>query len=140
MPHSPRIHHDQVLVLDSGTGRLVAVAPESGNVTPLTKLPGYTRKHVLRRALSTQLPPAILAAPKRGFNVPMREWFRGDAAAAMLSRRLSGGGLDDLVDGRALQAIVTSHRNREADHGVHLWILLQLAAWSERMGWVTQRA
>ncbi len=117
--------------------RLVELmAPVSAQV----KLPGYTRKHVLRRALSRQLPPAILAAPKRGFNVPVREWFRGDAAAALLSRRLSGGGLDDLVDGQALQSIVDSHRSREADHGVHLWILLQLAAWSERMGWVTQRA
>ena len=117
--------------------RLVELmAPVSAQV----KLPGYTRKHVLRRAMADRLPPAILAAPKRGFNVPVREWLRGDAAADLLSRRLSGGGLDDLVDPRALQAVVASHRSRAADHGVHLWILLQLAAWSERMGWVTQRA
>jgi uncharacterized protein (TIGR03032 family) len=43
MPHSPRMYRDSVWLLDSGNGRLVTVDPESGAVTAVADLPGYTR-------------------------------------------------------------------------------------------------
>lgn len=43
MPHSPRVHQDQVWLLDSGKGRLVVVDRASGNVETVAELPGYTR-------------------------------------------------------------------------------------------------
>ena len=43
MPHSPRVHSGALWVLDSGTGRLVRVDLESGEVQPVVSLPGYTR-------------------------------------------------------------------------------------------------
>jgi uncharacterized protein (TIGR03032 family) len=43
MPHSPRVYRGQVWLLDSGTGRLLSVAPARGAVKTAAELPGYTR-------------------------------------------------------------------------------------------------
>ena len=43
MPHSPRVHHGQVWLLDSGTGRLVTVDARRGSSDTVAILPGYTR-------------------------------------------------------------------------------------------------
>ncbi len=43
MPHSPRVHGGQVLVLNSGFGNLSSVDPSSGATTVIAELPGYTR-------------------------------------------------------------------------------------------------
>jgi uncharacterized protein (TIGR03032 family) len=43
MPHSPRVHQGRVWLLDSGTGRLVVVDPQSGRTETVARLPGYTR-------------------------------------------------------------------------------------------------
>ena len=44
MPHSPRSHDGSILVLDSGTGRLLRVDPTSGEAAAVTTdLPGFAR-------------------------------------------------------------------------------------------------
>jgi len=43
MPHSPRVYHGQVWLLNSGAGQLVRVDPASGQVQTVTELPGYMR-------------------------------------------------------------------------------------------------
>jgi uncharacterized protein (TIGR03032 family) len=43
MPHSPRVHGDRVLLLNSGAGQLVLVDPFSGKAETVTELPGFTR-------------------------------------------------------------------------------------------------
>jgi len=111
--------------------RLVELmAPVSASV----KLPGMTRKHVLRRAMGPQLPPELLRAPKRGFNVPMREWFRGGSPVELLQSQAAAGMLDAAVDRAALGRVIDDHREGRADHGNMLWIMLQLGASSDPRG------
>jgi len=43
MPHSPRVYQGRVWLLDSGTGRVVLADPATGQVTPVSELPGFTR-------------------------------------------------------------------------------------------------
>lgn len=45
MPHSPRLHHGRLFVLDSGRGRFgfVENAGPNGHFMPITQLPGFTR-------------------------------------------------------------------------------------------------
>jgi asparagine synthase (glutamine-hydrolysing) len=50
------------------------------NVSASVKMPGLTRKEVLRRTIGKRLPPALLSAPKRGFDPPMRDWANGDGS------------------------------------------------------------
>ena len=44
------------------------------NVSARVKMPGLTRKEVLRRTIGKRLPPPLLTAPKRGFDPPMQDW------------------------------------------------------------------
>ncbi len=48
MPHSPRVHRDQLWLLNSGTGMFVTADPTSGLVTPIEKLPGFLRGLAMR--------------------------------------------------------------------------------------------
>lgn len=89
------------------------------------KMPGLTRKAVLRKTVGARLPAPVLAGSKRGFVVPLRAWFRQGRLA------------DDLVDrsvqqlGLALpvaRAIVAEQRSGERDHGNLLWMLMLLGA------------
>ena len=48
MPHSPRWHEGRLWTLDSGTGRLVRIDPERGEVEPVERFPGYARGLSLR--------------------------------------------------------------------------------------------
>ena len=43
MPHSPRVYRDRVWLLHSGRGELVTVDVNTGDVTIVAQLPGYTR-------------------------------------------------------------------------------------------------
>lgn len=43
MPHSPRIHHDKLWLLNSGQGELGYLDGESGRFEPVTFIPGYGR-------------------------------------------------------------------------------------------------
>jgi uncharacterized protein (TIGR03032 family) len=43
MPHSPRLHEGQLFVLDSGTGRLVAIERASGRIDAVGSVNGYAR-------------------------------------------------------------------------------------------------
>jgi uncharacterized protein (TIGR03032 family) len=43
MPHSPRWHHDQLFVLNSGMGRLERVDLATGQREAVAALPGYAR-------------------------------------------------------------------------------------------------
>jgi asparagine synthase (glutamine-hydrolysing) len=111
--------------------RLVELmAPVSATV----KLPGYVTKHVLRRALADRLPPPLLNERKRGFNVPMSQWFRDRGAVELLSERLGAGHLDAVVNRAALDDMIASHQSGRVDHGPQLWNLLQLAQWQAQLG------
>jgi uncharacterized protein (TIGR03032 family) len=43
MPHSPRWHQQQLLVLESGDGGLCRIDPQTGDKTTIARLPGFTR-------------------------------------------------------------------------------------------------
>ena len=43
MPHSPRWYRDRLWVLESGKGSLATIDLETGNVTTIAQLPGFTR-------------------------------------------------------------------------------------------------
>ena len=102
------------------------------------KIRGKTTKYVLKQAVRTLLPDAVIARRKQGFRVPLPEWLRGELApwaehqlrsAAIHRRRLFRRG--------ALDRMWTRHRSGAADHSFDLWCVIQLAAWYER--WIEGR-
>jgi asparagine synthase (glutamine-hydrolysing) len=63
-------------------------------VGPSVKMPGFTRKAVLRDTIGRQLPEPLLKASKRGFDPPLGAWLDGGGSdwSAFL-RPLEGSGL-----------------------------------------------
>ncbi len=90
------------------------------------KMPGFQRKAVLRHTVARELPPQLLKAPKRGFVVPLREWFKGDALQPNL-RKLCGQEFGVRRD--VVQDIVSANESGKADYGNFIWILFILSGW-----------
>jgi uncharacterized protein (TIGR03032 family) len=102
MPHSPRVHQGRVWLLDSGTGRLVAVDPQSGKTETVAVLPGYTR------GLSFAGPYAFIGLCK----VREKANFGDVPIAAQRGRLRCGVAVVELVTGRLVAQI-------EFTEGIH---------------------
>jgi asparagine synthase (glutamine-hydrolysing) len=94
------------------------------------KLRGATGKTLVRDAIAPWLPAHILRRPKQGFQVPHRDWFRGelndfgrdvwensDAASA------------GYLDRRSVREMFDEHRRSKADHGRMLYAVTVFALW-----------
>jgi asparagine synthase (glutamine-hydrolysing) len=91
------------------------------------KVRGLRTKYLLKRAMRSALPPAILHRSKRGFNAPVSAWMQTWPTVR------AGAGLRRLLPGVSAQwdDLVASHARRRNDEGLRLWTLLVLNLWSE---------
>lgn len=109
------------------------------------KIHGRELKYILRRLAKHYLPPAIVNRPKQGFMFPVAYWFRG-RLYPLLRHLLPDGRLvqEGIFRREAVLRLIEEHRNRQVDHHVRLWMLLNLELWYriyiDRMplAWVTQ--
>lgn len=93
------------------------------------KVKGKERKIILRHALRQILPPEVLNRPKRGFQVPLAEWFRGPLKQLVEDRCLGHGSpLSGIVQREAVERLIKKNA-QGFDHGNRLWMLLSLATW-----------
>jgi asparagine synthase (glutamine-hydrolysing) len=93
------------------------------------KLRDGVGKWVLRKAIAGTVPATVLTRPKQGFDVPIRDWFRGP-----LSYRLDGllderSAVYEWAEPRAVRRIVGEHRMGRRDHARTIWRLLMLERW-----------
>jgi len=95
------------------------------------KLRGRTGKYLLRKFARTVLPAEVLARPKHGFALPLREWFNPGGGGRRLLQELSGAGgsLGRLVRPEGVSGLLERHGAGAADYGEHLWALVMLGLW-----------
>ncbi len=92
-------------------------------------------KRVLRAAFANGLPPAVARRGKAGFGVPVSRWLAGPYAGWARDRLLdSGARTADLLRREAVEALLSAHAARRADHGERLWALLCLELWMRAFG------
>ena len=90
------------------------------------KMEGYTRKSVLRNTIGKKLPSSLLNAPKRGFSVPLREWFKDKSFEQKLqSLHTSDFGLDQ----KSVKQFVDRNSSGKEDLGNFLWMLFIYKKW-----------
>ena len=97
------------------------------------KLNGFKRKYLLKKACADVLPPQILTRNKRGFQIPVAQWLRGELRP--LVEELLGEGFlrqQGLFNVRAVRTLVDSHVSGKADLRKALWTLLVLQLWWRR--------
>lgn len=94
------------------------------------KLPGRQTKPLLRQAAEKLLPAEVAGARKRGFGVPLDDWFRGPLQAQARSMfeesRLAG---DGIFRSGFWEPLWTEHLAKKAQHGERLYALLSLETW-----------
>jgi asparagine synthase (glutamine-hydrolysing) len=114
----------RVPLLDHLLAEVVAQVPVS------IRFPRFRLKALLKDVMADVLPPEILRRPKRGFAVPVAEWFRGDVGAfareTLLDDTTRGRGF---FDGAALETIVGSHARGKLNIGHGIWSLLMFELW-----------
>lgn len=87
------------------------------------KMKGYERKTVLRNTIGKQLPLSLLHAPKKGFAVPLREWFKDGSFENRLDSILNG---FDQRQRAVLQEVIRDNRIGARDYGNFIWMLFAL--------------
>jgi asparagine synthase (glutamine-hydrolysing) len=96
------------------------------------KLRGLTKKYILKRTMSRDLPAEILHGKKRGFNVPIPGWLNHelrDLIHEVLARdRLKDVGF---FKAEAVAGMVRDHELRRVDYSRNIWCLLIFMLWHE---------
>ncbi|EHR60148.1 asparagine synthase (glutamine-hydrolyzing) [Saccharomonospora cyanea] len=112
----------RVPFLDSEVFRVASTIPLDQKITK------ETTKFALRRALDGIVPAHVLNRRKLGFPVPIRHWLRADMydwARGIINDSKT----DDLLDKRAILAMLQEHREGTLDHSRRLWALLVFMLW-----------
>jgi asparagine synthase (glutamine-hydrolysing) len=92
---------------------------------PTVKLKDGEGKHIFKQALKPFLPDDILYRSKRGFSIPLADWFRGPLKERVRQAVLSPILLDTgYFNQTYLQHLVDSHESGVKDYSVFLWSLL----------------
>ncbi len=96
------------------------------------KLHGLSSKFLFKRALRGLLPDRILNRPKKGFGIPVANWFRGPLKEQMLSvlspERVARKGF---FDPAAVAALVGDHLSGRRDNRKQLWTLFVFELWHD---------
>jgi asparagine synthase (glutamine-hydrolysing) len=92
----------------------------------------FSGKRLLRRAVRDLVPPHVLRAPKRGFEVPVGDWLSGPLQP-LYREIVSLPALRDLpgLDSGVADAWLEEHCARARDHGRALWSLFALCYWMQ---------
>jgi asparagine synthase (glutamine-hydrolysing) len=102
----------------------------AASLPPSCKVRGRETKVALRAALRGWVPDEILDAPKRGFRLPLADWFRHElrelASDVLLAPRSLDRGYfrEDYV-----RALVERHMAGVQDHSQGIWTLLMFELW-----------
>jgi asparagine synthase (glutamine-hydrolysing) len=87
-------------------------------------------KLILLKALGERLKPEVIHRPKRGFSIPLAEWFRGPLRELLWDQLRSRQFLSrGLVSGPMVERMLTEHDSRRRDNYPFLWLLLVLELW-----------
>lgn len=98
------------------------------------KLNGRQTKLLLKRVLEKYLPKRLFDRPKRGFSVPIKEWFRKELKELLLEE-LSPERIKDFgyLDYKGVKKLIDLHFTGKRDTHPMLWALLSLLRWNSNI-------
>ncbi len=94
------------------------------------KMRGKVGKYLVKEAVAPWLPEGYINRPKRGFAIPLTEWFAGDFGS--FARELwhdSGFRQAGYLAPAAVDSVLEQHRTGERDHGRFLYALTIFCLW-----------
>ncbi|MEM7041911.1 MAG: asparagine synthase (glutamine-hydrolyzing) [Pseudomonadota bacterium] len=93
-------------------------------------------KHLLRRLAGRYLPAETLTKKKKGFSIPLAQWFRTDLYEMMADTITSNAFAEcGVFDRQAAEKMLAEHLEDDgANHGEKLWQMLVMSLWYEHRG------
>ena len=104
------------------------------------KVRGKQGKYLLREAGRPYLPQSVYSHPKKGFGLPLGDWFNGEFWDLLHELYRPGSAAAGLFDREVLESTIASGRaaHREGSRvssqtaSARVWLLAQIALWMER--------
>lgn len=95
---------------------------------------GANGKIILKETFSDLLPKEIINAKKRGFEIPLAEWFKEELKELVVSS-LAKEKVEkaNLVHFHAIETIIEEHMKGKKNHANLLWSLIVLHKWHENL-------
>ncbi len=102
-------------------------------IPPDLKLRGMKTKYILKRAMQERLPPGIAGRGKKGFGIPVAQWFRGElrelATDMLAPARIRAQGI---FHWPVVARLLDEHFRGLRDHRKQLWTLFVFQLWHDR--------
>jgi asparagine synthase (glutamine-hydrolysing) len=98
-------------------------------IPPGLKLHNGSGKYIFKKALEQVLPRSVLTRPKKGFAVPVAEWFRSDLKEFAYDAIFQGH--NEVLNGAFLASCWKQHQRGQRDWSALLWSVLMFKSWQQ---------
>lgn len=99
------------------------------------KIRNGEQKWILREILRSMVPAEILDRKKKGFGLPLCNWFRGEYKEFVAERLLQRNNLIfDFMNPDAVELLVKKHNSGRRDFSARIWALIWLEEWLRAFG------
>jgi asparagine synthase (glutamine-hydrolysing) len=106
------------------------LAAVAGSLPAHLKTTGSETKVALRRIAEKWLPPELVGRPKRGFSVPLAEWFRGALRGWIRECLLdSSATLDACFRREGIERVLAEHESGRRNRASKIYALLFFELW-----------
>lgn len=100
--------------------------------TPSTlRMKDFDKKYLLKSVMLKYLPKQVLYRRKRGFSLPMKDWFRNNQAFLNLATNaiFKNDLIREYFDSKFIHQMINEHMYTKKNHSSRLWSLFFLSVW-----------
>jgi len=105
----------------------------AGTIPNKWKLHGFTTKYLLKKAMEPYLPKEIIYRRKKGFGIPIAEWFKGPLKGSLMELldrdRIRAQGL---FNPDSVHRLMEDHFRGKRDNRKKLWTLFIFQKWFDQ--------
>ncbi len=102
----------------------------TGTIPSSLKLRKFTTKYILKKVMERKIPHDIVHRRKKGFGIPIADWFRGDLKNLLLEQfspqKLSRMGI---FNQEYINRLMQQHFRLKRDNRKQLWTLMIFSLW-----------
>lgn len=108
------------------------------SIASASKIKGIQTKPVLREIAGKHLPPSILNLPKRGFEIPLKEWLTGELNEQCHDLLLNSSGIvSEIFNKSKIESLLNDEQVKHSKHSRWaqlVWNLFVLSYWDQKRG------
>ena len=115
----------RVPLLDHKLIELLAQTPSA------LRMKDFDKKYLLKSVMLKHLPKEVLYRRKRGFSLPMKDWFRNNQAFANIATNtiFKNDLIREYFDAQYIHRMINEHMHTQKNHSSRLWSLFFLSVW-----------